>query len=101
MAEPTKAELMEQARQMGLEVDDSMTKAEIQSLIDQANEAPEAVERVCVNCGEPAVWKSNNPGVNEVFYCDRHGHASGEAMEPLAQAETETEEQPAEEETTE
>jgi exoribonuclease R len=85
---PTKAELMEQAQTMGLEVDDSMTKDELQSLIDQAETAPEEVERVCVQCGEPAVYKTTNPAVNEVYYCQAHGTASGEAMESLtAQAE--------------
>lgn len=87
MAEPTKAELLAEAEAMGLAVDDSMTKAEIQAAIDAANAAPEEVERVCVQCGEPATWVTNNPAVNAVYYCDRHADASGESREPLAQGE--------------
>lgn len=83
MAEPTKAELLAEAQAMGLAVDDSMTKSELQEAIDAAQEDPEQTERVCVNCGEPATWRTNNPATNEVYYCDRHGEASGESREPL------------------
>ena len=38
---------------------------------------------VCVNCGEPAAWRSVNPAVNEVYLCDRHGQDAGEGLEPL------------------
>lgn len=67
---------------MGLGVDDSMTKAELQEAIDAAQEAPEETERVCVNCGEPATQRTTNPAANEVFYCDQHAQASGEPREP-------------------
>jgi predicted RNA-binding Zn-ribbon protein involved in translation (DUF1610 family) len=91
---PTKAELLAEATALGLAVDDSMTKDEIQAAIDAANAAPEEVERVCAQCGEPAIWRTTNKAVNEVFYCNDHGLASGEAMEPLDQSGSEEEPAP-------
>jgi hypothetical protein len=86
---PTKADLMTQAQQMGLEVDDSMTKDEIQALIDDAEASvpsePEEGEEVCVQCGEPATFRTTNKAVNEVFYCDEHARVSGEPSVSLAE----------------
>lgn len=83
----TKADLMTQAQQMGLEVDDSMTKDEMQAVIDEAEASapgePEEGAKVCVQCGEPAAFRTNNPAVNEVYYCQTHGTASGESVESL------------------
>lgn len=94
MSEPTKAELMEQAEGMGLDVDDSMTKAQIQELIDGASDGQPVEEtegdpdapKVCARCGEPATFVSSSEAYSAAYYCDKHSteaQRSGEGTKPL------------------
>lgn len=79
---------------MGLAVESTMSKTELQEAIDAAEASPEETERVCVNCGEPATQRSTNPATNEVYYCDRHSAASGEPVASLTNEPVTDEENP-------
>lgn len=98
MAEPTKAELIEQATLLGLTVDDSMTKAEIQAMIDEAqgtepfdpdaqpppegDPSPPVGPKVCAICGEPATRVSSSTAYSPAYYCDEHN--GGEALKGIS-----------------
>lgn len=79
---PTKQELLDQASEQGLDVDDSMTKAEIEDALDASDEDdvevgdPPTEEDVheCVKdgCTAEGTNKIGGASANELHYCGRH-----------------------------
>jgi len=87
---PTKDDLIAQAEAEGIEVDDSMTKAEIEALLEGEKMVSDS-ERICPNCGElhgSSIVPESEVGTLEgvkvstlpaskayrVFYCDAVFH---------------------------